>query len=353
MVVSSPRWIIAFDASCGACREISAIVSHACASRLEVLPLTHRDVQRWRAEALGADAPWAPTLLRLTGGQAHAWTGPRMTLPLLRRLGLRSAFRVVSALGELPDHRAATDRHEDEGAVSRKQFLRFGAGAGVAAGLLLTGKAPAFAAARRPGTWADPAAWARANKAKLPRTYDEVVSYPEMYRRAIHVESSPQVRSQLWAEQLSRYQAAHPALSVDQASVVDTASKLAADPATFADTMTTQVRQRLSTLKDSAIKAFGNSDARQLVAMLGPAEPVLMSANASGAIPAGVIVNGCGCSVESDYCVQSSCVPWQDCTCNGPFPNDCIPCSAVSGGCGTFYQYPCDGGCGQCCGANC
>lgn len=352
-MVSSTRWIIAFDASCGACREISAVVSHACGNRLEVLPLAHRDVQQWRAGTLGANAAWAPTLLRVADGRAHAWTGPRMMLPLLRRLGARSAFRVIGALGDLPDRQPEAGQGDTQSAVSRKQFLRFGAGAGVAAGLLLTGKAPAFATTRRPGAWANPAAWARANKAKLPRSYDEVLAYPEMYRRAIHVESSPQVRSQLWSEQLTRYRAAHPALSGEQASVVDTAAALAADPATFADTMTTHVRQRLSGLRDSAIKVFGTNDARQLVAMLGPEQPVPASATSASAIPAGVVVNGCGCSVESDYCFQSSCVPWQDCTCNGPFPNDCIPCSAVSGGCGTFYQYPCDGGCGQCCGANC
>ena len=48
-------------------------------------------------------------------------------------------------------------------------------------------------------------------------------------------------------------------------------------------------------------------------------------------VPAGVIVNGCGCSVESDYCVQSSYVAWQVCDCAGPLPNDCLPCSAFPG----------------------
>lgn len=351
-MVSSSRWIIAFDASCGACREISAVVSRACADRLEVLPLTHRDVQRWRAEALGADAPWAPTLLRVDEGRAHAWTGPRMALPLFRRLGLRSTFSVIGALGDLPG-RAEAGGDEAETGVSRKQFLRFGIGAGVAGGLLFTGKATAFAATRSSGTFANPAAWAKANKATLPQTYDDVVAYPEMYRRAIYVESTPQVRSQLWTEQINRYRTAHPALSGEQASVVDTAAKLAADQANFADPITAAARQQLSALQDSAIKAFGKQDAGQLLATLGSTETTTANARPAGPVPAGVVVNGCGCSVESDYCVQSSCVPWQACDCNSPFPNDCINCAAVSGGCGTFYQYPCDGGCGQCCGVNC
>jgi len=57
------RWVLAFDASCNTCREISAQVSSASDGKLEVLPLNHPDVQRWRQQGLGVQPPWAPTLL--------------------------------------------------------------------------------------------------------------------------------------------------------------------------------------------------------------------------------------------------------------------------------------------------
>ncbi len=59
------RWVLAFDASCSTCREISRAVKRACHGRLEVLPLNSVDVQQWRAASLGPEAPWAPTLIRL------------------------------------------------------------------------------------------------------------------------------------------------------------------------------------------------------------------------------------------------------------------------------------------------
>jgi len=99
--------VLAFDATCGTCRRISGAVEQACEGRLEVLPLADLDVRRWREETLGVDAEWAPTLLRVGSERVRAWTGPAMAAPLVRWLGPITTT--------------------------------------VAAGLVLTGKTPAFA----------------------------------------------------------------------------------------------------------------------------------------------------------------------------------------------------------------
>src|SRR5882757_1299577 len=56
------RWVLAFDASCGTCRQISGVAGEACDGKLEVLPLADANVRQWREQSLGVDAEWAPTL---------------------------------------------------------------------------------------------------------------------------------------------------------------------------------------------------------------------------------------------------------------------------------------------------
>src|SRR5919197_3957987 len=139
MSASEARLVLAFDASCGTCREVSAAVAQACGGRLEVLPLAHDDVRRWRAQTLGPAAPWTPTLLRVRDarvrnererddrggddrvrvgrggddrvrvgrggdGAVRAWTGTAMGVALIRHLGPRATIQVLRALGELRRH---------------------------------------------------------------------------------------------------------------------------------------------------------------------------------------------------------------------------------------------------------
>lgn len=80
---SQARWVLAFDASCATCREISAAIGQACDGKLEVLPLAGVPVQQWREAAMGPDAPWAPALLRVRAdGRVRAWTGVGMGVAL-------------------------------------------------------------------------------------------------------------------------------------------------------------------------------------------------------------------------------------------------------------------------------
>jgi hypothetical protein len=90
------RWVLAFDTACARCEAMSRAVERASQHRLEVHPLADDDVARWREQALGPAAAWAPTLIRVRGGgRARAWTGPAMGVRLVRVLGPAAAVRLL------------------------------------------------------------------------------------------------------------------------------------------------------------------------------------------------------------------------------------------------------------------
>ncbi|MEV0242331.1 bacteriocin fulvocin C-related protein [Streptomyces sp. NPDC050674] len=308
-----PRWVLAFDGSCATCRKISSAVSQACDGRLEVLPLDDSRVGQWREQAYGTDAPWAPTLLRAGSGGVRAWTGGAMTVPLLRRLGPRSALRVLRALGDLrgADARHTADRPVTGRTLRRAQFLRAGAGLVVAAGVIMRGSTPAFAeneaeAARR---------WVLAHRDALPTTYDDVAALPVSHRRALHEALPAKARSGLWSEHLRRFGAARPELSAAQRRVLDRALAVASDPATFEGEPPAEVAK----LGEAARDAFGPAEARAMLAVLGPAPQAAPPPN-------------CECNRIDVYCGWDG-----DCIDNG--------CRHTSMGCGSLYIYPCNGLC--------
>lgn len=321
------RWILAFDASCSSCRKISRTVERACSGRLEMMPLHSADVKQWRAASLGPQAPWAPTLIELRGPEVRAWTGPAMGLRLVRLLGARPTARVILGLGRLRAEAGANGGAETaqarEGAMGRAQFLRLAAGGTVAAaGLILSGKAPSFAASEATAA----RKWVARNKARLPDRYDDLVAYPMAHRRAIYAELSPKVRSELWTQQLRRYRLAHPRLSAAQARVVDQAARLAARETTFAHgliTGTESHQQPLRTLSADALRAFGPTQTYALIGVLGDSGQRIRPDYGE-----------CGCNINANYA----------CWGNG----NCLAfaCSPV-GGCGPFWQWECDGLCGS------
>ncbi|GAA2359300.1 bacteriocin fulvocin C-related protein [Streptomyces cuspidosporus] len=223
---SESRWVLGFDASCSRCRAITHAVENAVGDVLETLPLANADVQRWRDESLGPDAPWLPTLIRIEDGYVRAWTGPAMGLRLLTRLGPAGAFKLFRTLGELRH----SDRRQEPGRnlTDRRRFLRFGAGLGIAAGIVLAGRAPALAdeAGRAH-------AWVAANKDRLPKTYAEFSKYSMSYRRAIYSELGPSDRSGLWAEHVTQYRRAHLELSPRQQQLLDALETHVRDESTF------------------------------------------------------------------------------------------------------------------------
>lgn len=315
------RWVLAFDASCAKCRQLSARMASSCDGKLEVLPLAHQEVVRWREEAFGSQAVWEPALFSVDGEKVRGWTGRAMGVPLVRRLGLGSTLSVLRALGQL---REVTGSPTDElastppGAVNRKRFLQLGAGALVAGGLMVTGKLPAYASADKAG------AWVAANASNLPSTYDAITAHTMEYRKAIYQTLTPSAKSKLWIEQLARFRSAHGQLTAAQLKVLDSAAATVANPATFAAVATTSTLSRSDQeLRTASEKAFGRTQTRQLMAVLGP----------ENATPAGVAQpadqRSCTCSNEDDWCDNSThcfstncqnhvdCGSWWNYNCNG------------------------------------
>jgi hypothetical protein len=320
------RWVLAFDASCGSCRTVSHAIGQACDGKLEVLPLAHPEVQRWRQATLGPEAPWAPTLVRLRGGDVHAWTGAAMGLRLTRSLGPRSTVRVLRSLGRLRRRRSASPSGEATGGqvMGRGRFLQLGAGLALATGMILTGRMPALAedscsAAR---------AWVDANRGRLPESYDEIAARPMAYRRAILGALPPQTQSRLWLEHVQRYRASHPGLTAEQTSVAERVAAVAATASTFQPAAGPELTQRLRGLEQAAVRALGRDQAGALLATFGPPE---RAATAHPLMPA---ITACTCSVDSDWCNnQTVCEDYDG------------DCRHSDSGCGTFYAHACDGRC--------
>ncbi|MEZ0071025.1 bacteriocin fulvocin C-related protein [Planotetraspora sp. GP83] len=283
----SDSWVLAFDASCGQCRQISGVVAEASKGRLEVLPLADPQVTQWREQALGEGARWAPTLINVQGSRVRAWTGISMGLRLARRLGIRPTIRVVQALG---DQREAVKRQA--GGMGRARFLRLMGGVGVAAGLVLAGKSPALAASAR--EVADE--WVKANAGRLPERYAEFSRYSLAYRQSIFAAVSSKVKGSLWVEHLRQYRRDHPGLTPEQSDVINRAIALLGAESTFAPTLGDHTERQIKELGEIAVAAFGRVEARALIATLGPVETP-DSAEYT-----------CECCSYDDWCVFGDCV---------------------------------------------
>ncbi|GAB3816548.1 bacteriocin fulvocin C-related protein [Micromonospora zhanjiangensis] len=320
----SSRWVLAFDGSCAACATISHTVERASDRKLEVLPLTHPDVLRWREERMGVEAPWVPTLIRVRGPKVKTWTGATMGVRLAAMLGPGATMRVLSALGELPHRQQQADAQPASRSslvMGRKRFLQLGAGIAVAAGLTVTGRTPAFAQSETSRA----RAWVQANLDRLPEHYSEITRYPMEYRRAIFSKLSPSARSRFWLEHLGRYRAGHPDLSPEQHRVLNQAVDTFSDEAVFQDLRQAGVDQRLTALAEAAVAAFGETEAAALVATLGPGEPARSTT---------AMVPDCECSTSNDWCkVWSSGSRCYTVRCPGWY------------GCGTGGIYWCNGYC--------
>lgn len=316
--VTGESWVLAFDAACARCREISAVVAQACDGKLEVLPLRHPDVQQWRTQALGTEPPWAPTLLAVHDQRVRAWTGPGMAFPLIRRLGIRSTARLLRALGGLPSTR--TEPSSDQ-LLGRKGFLKLGAGLAAATGLILTGRTPATAAEEPECVRAR--AWVKANQHRLPETYADFAAYPTAYRQAIYAELQAETRSSLWIAHLDHSRAARPHLTAQQRMVLDQATRIAGDPRTFTSNRDAGTDKQLTKLADSAIAAFGRTEARAILATLGPAKP---NVGTSG-------LPDCECAFFDDRFCGGHCRTGG--------------CEVLDSGCGALWIYSCNGLCYQ------
>lgn len=315
------RWILAFDASCGVCRKVSGAVAEASGARLEVLPLDDEQVRRWREASLGKEPKWVPTVIRVSEDDVNAWTGRAMVLPLVRRLGLRPTIRVVNALGALKqaESERAQDQEDGSKAMGRKSFLRFGAGASVAAALVLAGQRQAFAqdeakAARL---------WVEENAGRLPESYAAFAAYPLEHRRAIFDALPSPVRSRLSVEHVRTYRKTAQ-LTPEQDEVVNSALALFGRTDLFDGHASESLRQQSADLKTAAVAAFGQEEAAALLATLGPVQPRRKQARSSF---------DCECNTREAWCGGAWCIYTQ--------PN----CTGSSTGCGLGWILKCDGMC--------
>ncbi len=132
------RLVLGFDAGCMSCSDLARRIEEQVGDRLEIRSLHDPQVEYWRKQALGEDAPWAPTLVEVNGGEVKAWTGLRMGLALSRKLGPIATWRVMQELGdnnESYNSDSSFTRVETRG-FSRGQFLKGLGGAAVAMSVL-------------------------------------------------------------------------------------------------------------------------------------------------------------------------------------------------------------------------
>lgn len=139
------RLVLGFDAGCMTCSELAKKIEEVVGDKLEVIDLRHPQVEQWREQALGKDAPWAPTLIEVEEDKAKAWTGLRLGVALSRRLGPASTWRVMQALGETtsatePSKASISNSSEAaNGGVGRGQFLKVLGGVAAAIPVLSAG----------------------------------------------------------------------------------------------------------------------------------------------------------------------------------------------------------------------
>jgi hypothetical protein len=313
------RWVLAFDASCGTCRQLAATVRRECGDDVDVRPLDDEEVGRWRNAALGADPPSAPTLMSISGDRTRAWTGPRMAIRLVRHLGPRTTVRLLRAFGDLKSR--CSEASGTGAGIRRKDFLRIAAGTVTAGAFVVLGKTPAIAGPAEHAARAQ--AWVKANIDRIPRSYDGLAPFDRTYRRAIYGALPGSDRAGLWSEHLARRSSELPALSAEQSEVIKRAYALASDASTFAATSSAK-HEQLEELRISAIAAFGVERARTLLATLGPDA----AADDDCCL--------CDCCTYSDYC-SSRCIY-----------DGTDRCDHTPAWCGTFWNYECNGCCFYC-----
>lgn len=334
------HWVLTFDSSCGRCREIAVNVAQATAGRLEVLPLNHRDVRSWRRAFFGPEPPHVTTLLRVRRDGVRGWTGPSIAPALIRRLGMSATVRVLIALGKLREQPMTAVVSPSGRRMSRAHFLRLCMGAAVGTRMLLTGTMPALAATPESKLARD---WVAANKDALPQQYEAVTSKPMSYRREIFRASSPNVRSQLFVQQLTRYSTDRAAtLTAQQREALDRGIALFSNTQMFAaGGLSDRDRKALDALRKDGIRAFGAGEAGALFAALTPVAELGQASSADASSGAGDASpkddwDECQCADASDYCVG------EELHCNKM--NTSI-CDHTNGGCGSGWVYDCDGLC--------
>jgi hypothetical protein len=131
------RLVLGFDAGCMTCSDLARRIEEMVSDKLEVRSLHDPQMAHWRKQAMGEEAPWAPTLVEVEPDGVEVWTGRRMGLVLASKLGLVATWRVMQVLGEMrATLKGAGSPGIGAGALTRGQFLKGLGGATVAMSLL-------------------------------------------------------------------------------------------------------------------------------------------------------------------------------------------------------------------------
>ncbi|AHY45507.1 Hypothetical Protein RradSPS_0224 [Rubrobacter radiotolerans] len=136
--VGGRRLVLGYDGGCFTCTDLARRIEKQVGGKLEVLSLGDPQMQAWRRKALGANAPWTPTLVEIKDLKVKAWIGPRMAVTLARRLGPAATWRVMQVLGETERLVGQQQQAANTVGMSRKRFLTGATGA-VAAMSLMAG----------------------------------------------------------------------------------------------------------------------------------------------------------------------------------------------------------------------
>lgn len=140
------KLVLGFDAECMSCSQLAERIEEAVGEKLETVSLSDHRMTEWRRQALGEDAPWAPTLVEIRDGEVKAWTGAMMGAHLARSLGPAATWRVAKILGEMKENNRA--EHSPYSGLTRSQFLKGLGGAVIGVSVLSgTGSLAAPAAA--------------------------------------------------------------------------------------------------------------------------------------------------------------------------------------------------------------
>lgn len=181
--------------------------------------------------------------------------------------------------------------------------------------------------------------WVDSHRSELPRSFDEISSFPLNYRRAIYSNLEAGDRAQLWQEQFER--------ALQNQDLTETQRKVLLDAIQLVTPELlramksrrggaySQAKRLVVEFEKEAREAFGNSGAGDLFGRIGPADTetgiirLRDHANLNKELASAV---GCSCSDASDYCSSAF-----NCASGG--------CTLIRDECGTLWTYDCDGQC--------
>lgn len=128
------RLFLGFDDTCPRCTAMGRKIQDLTNGRIQVMPLRNPAMAKWRADHLGADAPWKPTLVsQMDDGEIEVTVGWSMGRILLHEFGFTDSMKILAIVGN--ESQKGNIGNRVYSSVSRRSFGRmfFGAAFGAAA----------------------------------------------------------------------------------------------------------------------------------------------------------------------------------------------------------------------------